>query len=169
MKIDIDYDYEEEYSLEFDFENKAKAVIVKALELHNMPYDSQLTLSVVSEETIQVLNKENRDIDKVTDVLSFPGIEFETIGDFSICDDEALYFDYFDPDTGNLILGDIVICYNRAKEQSVMYGHSLEREMLFLTAHSILHLLGYDHMEDEDRVLMEEKQKEILDLLGIYR
>lgn len=169
MILDIDFDFEEEYKLDFDFTAKARLVIEEALRLHNMPYDAEVTVSVVSEETIQSLNQETRDIDKVTDVLSFPNIDFESIGDFSICEDEALYYDLFDPESENLILGDIVICYKRACEQATEYGHSLEREMLFLTAHSILHLLGYDHMVDDERIVMEAKQKEILDNLGIYR
>lgn len=169
MNLDMDIDFEEEYSFEFDFQDKARLVIEKALELHGAPYDCQITLSVVSKNTIQELNRETRNIDKVTDVLSFPNIEFDTIGDFSSLDEESVHYDYFDPDSDNLILGDIVICYDRAAEQSEEYGHSLEREMLFLTAHSILHLLGYDHMEEDERTVMEAKQREILDLLGIHR
>jgi len=169
MNLDIDFDYEEEYEFDFDFEEKARLVVAKALELHEVPYDCQLTLSVVSEDTIRELNRDTRKIDKITDVLSFPNIEFDEIADFSEAQDEAVYFDYFDPDTDNIILGDIVICLKRAMEQADEYGHSLEREMLFLTAHSILHLLGYDHMEEQERIQMEDKQREILDLLGIHR
>ena len=169
MLLNIEFDYEVEISLDFNFEDKAKQVINEALTLHNMPYDCNVSISIVSEEAIQTLNKDSRGIDKITDVLSFPNLEYEKIGDFSICEDEDLYYDLFDPETERLILGDIVICYKRATEQAVEYGHSLEREMLFLVAHSILHLLGYDHMVDDEREVMEAKQREILDSLGIVR
>lgn len=169
MLLNIEFDYEEEISLDFNFEDKAKQVINEALTLHSMPYDCNVSISIVSEEAIQTLNKDSRGIDKITDVLSFPNLEYEKIGDFSICEDEDLYYDLFDPETERLILGDIVICYKRATEQAVEYGHSLEREMLFLVAHSILHLLGYDHMVDDEREVMEAKQREILDSLGIVR
>ncbi|MCQ2541857.1 MAG: rRNA maturation RNase YbeY [Lachnospiraceae bacterium] len=169
MLLNIEFDYEEEISLDFNFEDKAKQVINEALTQHNMPYDCNVSISIVSEEAIQTLNKDSRGIDKITDVLSFPNLEYEKIGDFSICEDEDLYYDLFDPETERLILGDIVICYKRATEQAVEYGHSLEREMLFLVAHSILHLLGYDHMVDDEREVMEAKQREILDNLGIVR
>ena len=76
---------------------------------------------------------------------------------------------YFNPETGELLLGDIVISIERAKEQAEEYGHSLKREICFLTAHSMLHLMGYDHMEDEERVIMEQKQEQILNALGITR
>ncbi len=169
MLLNIEFDYEEEIKLDFDFENKANKVILEALTMHDMPYDCVVSVSIVSEESIQNLNKDSRGIDRITDVLSFPNLEYETIGDFSICEDDDMYYDLFDPDSEQLILGDIVICYKRASEQAVEYGHSLEREMLFLVAHSILHLLGYDHMEDEEREVMEAKQRQILDNLGIYR
>ena len=75
----------------------------------------------------------------------------------------------FDPETGELMLGNIVISKERAKEQAEEYGHSVEREFAFLIAHSMLHLLGYDHMEDEERLVMEKKQREVLEMLGITR
>lgn len=76
---------------------------------------------------------------------------------------------YFNLESGELLLGDIVISVERAKEQAQEYGHSLEREISFLTAHSMLHLMGYDHMEEEEREVMEQKQEEILQKLGITR
>lgn len=169
MLLSIDFDYEDDIIIDFDFEEKAKKVIIEALNMHNMPYDCNVAVSVVSEDTIKDLNKDSRGIDKITDVLSFPNLEYEELGDFSICESEEAYYDLFNPETEELLLGDIVICYKRAMEQSEEYGHSFEREMLFLVAHSILHLLGYDHMEDDEREVMETKQREILDKLGIVR
>ena len=94
-------------------------------------------------------------------------IDFEKESDFSHV--EEAVEDYFNPETGELMLGNIVISKERAKEQAEEYGHSVEREFAFLIAHSMLHLLGYDHMEDEERLVMEKKQREVLEMLGITR
>ena len=98
---------------------------------------------------------------------AFPNVDFETEGEFDI--DEECEADYFDPDTGELILGDIVISADKVYSQAEEYGHSVKRELAFLVAHSMLHLFGYDHIDDEERIVMEAKQKEILDRLGITR
>ncbi len=111
--------------------------------------DYQASISIVGEEEIQALNRQYRDNDSVTDVLSFP--LFET-----------------DP-RGVDLLGDIVICADRAREQAVQYGHSLKREISYLTVHSVLHLLGYDHMEEEDRIKMREMEDKIMDKLAVFR
>ena len=100
-------------------------------------------------------------------MLSFPNVDFETEGVFDI--DEDAEADYFDPDTGELILGDICISLDKVREQAEEYGHSLRREYAFLIAHSMLHLCGYDHMEPEEAARMEAKQEEILQTLGITR
>ena len=86
-----------------------------------------------------------------------------------VLEDEDNAAEYFHPETGELILGDIVISVERAKMQAEEYGHSLKREICFLTAHSMLHLFGYDHMEDEERIEMERRQEQILQDLGIIR
>ena len=90
-------------------------------------------------------------------------------GDFSHLDTLEAQNMYFNLESGELLLGDIVISVERAKEQAKEYGHSLKREMAFLTAHSMLHLMGYDHMEEDERIVMEKKQEEILQNLGITR
>jgi probable rRNA maturation factor len=111
----------------------------------------EISIAFVSKEDIQGLNKEMRGIDKVTDVLSFPaGGEIN-------------------PENGRVMLGDIVICLDKAAEQSREYGHTLEREVAFLTAHSLLHLLGYDHMSDTEREKMFTIQEEILTLANFVR
>ena len=102
------------------------------------------------------MNLEHRGIDRATDVLSFPMLEFDHPGDFSIIDEETA--DVFDPESGELMLGDIVISVDKVLEQAQEYGHSPKREYAFLIAHSMLHLCGYDHMDDEERKVMEEKQ-----------
>jgi probable rRNA maturation factor len=93
-------------------------------------------------------------------------VEFETPGDFSPLEE---CIDCFHPETGELLLGDIMISLERAKAQAEEYGHSFERELTFLTVHSILHLCGYDHIKEEERILMEERQHLILDRLGSIR
>ena len=118
-------------------------------------------------EGIHEFNREHRGIDRETDVLSFPNVDFETEGDFDI--DEEREADYFDPDSGELILGDIIISVDKVMEQAENYGHSTKREFAFLVAHSMLHLCGYDHMEEEEAKVMEAKQEEILTALGITR
>ena len=99
--------------------------------------------------------------------MSFPNIFYDTPGDFTQV--EASEFDCFDPDSGELLLGDIIISVEKVKSQAVSYGHSEKREFAFLVAHSMLHLCGYDHMTEEDAHIMENKQDMILNALGITR
>ena len=121
-------------------------------------------LLLVDEEEIRRLNRELRQTDKVTDVLSFPTLD-------GIKGEPLKKKDYrFDLDEeGNLLIGSIAICQKRAKEQAEEYGHSLERELHYLTVHGIMHCLGYDHMTDEDKQEMRKKEEEILEKLGIRR
>ena len=153
--------------LPFDMEDTARLVCEQALEQEGCPYEGQVNLLLVDNESIRQMNRECRDIDRATDVLSFPNVDFETEGVFDI--DEDAEADYFDPDTGELILGDICISLDKVREQAEEYGHSLRREYAFLIAHSMLHLCGYDHMEPEEAARMEAKQEEILQTLGITR
>ena len=118
-------------------------------------------------EAIREINKENRDIDAPTDVLSFPIGEYSVPGFFDDLEEEQP--EVFHPDTGELMLGDIVISVERVVSQAKEFGHSEERELGFLLAHSVLHLCGFDHMEEEERLVMEEKQRQIMDVLKIYR
>ena len=153
--------------LPFDMEDTARLVCEQALEQEGCPYEVQVNLRLVDNESIRQMNRECRDIDRATDVLSLPYVDFETEGVFDI--DEDAEADYFDPDTGELILGDICISLDKVREQAEEYGHSLRREYAFLIAHSMLHLCGYDHMEPEEAARMEAKQEEILQTLGITR
>ena len=121
-------------------------------------------LIFVDEEEIRRLNNETRNIDKVTDVLSYPSLDG--------IKGQALYRDdypYEIDEEGNLVIGSIAICCQRAKEQAEEYGHSYERELHYLIVHGIMHCLGYDHMEEEDKVEMREKEEYILGKLGITR
>lgn len=148
----------------------ADSVCQKSLEIHSIGGLCKVSLMVVDSRTIREYNNSQRGIDSVTDVLSFPNIPFttENKGDVSIFD-ELNKADYIDPEDGRIVLGEIVICYERVISQAKDYGHSYEREFAFLTAHSILHLLGYDHIEESDRIEMEAMQRNILDPLGFKR
>ena len=117
-------------------------------------------------DEIHEMNRDFREIDRATDVLSFPMLEYEKPGDFSHFESSQ---DCFDPETGELLLGDIVISKEKVLAQAEEYGHSAKREYAFLIAHSVLHLSGYDHMEDDERIEMENLQREILNKLNILR
>lgn len=161
-------DNETDFSFDFDIEKLIKDLTVKTLEYENVPYsDISLNVSFTDDENIQSVNKEFRDIDKSTDVLSFPSLDFESPSDFSFI--EGNEADYFDPETDELILGDIMISIDHVILQAKEYNHSIRRETAFLITHSLLHLLGYDHIEDDERLVMETKQEEILKSLNITR
>ena len=166
MTIQIDNEYEKE--IRIDFEKIIKSVAGAALIHENCPYEAEVSVLLTGNDEIAVMNQEFRGINAPTDVLSFPMSDYENPADFSIFDSDD-YIDSFNPETGELMLGDIVISVDKVYEQAQLYGHSPERELGFLTAHSMLHLMGYDHIEDSDRVLMEERQREILDQLGLKR
>ncbi len=150
----------------FDFELIAKSVIDKALNSEKFPYEVEISLTFVNAQEIREINKNFRDIDRETDVLSFPLIEYNTLGDYEFIEDDLALQN---PDTGDIMLGDIVLCIDKVKSQAKLYGHSEKREYAFLIAHSMLHLLGYDHIDDSDRIIMENKQDEILNSLNITR
>ena len=150
----------------FDMEETAEKVCRAVLEEEKCPYEVQVSLVVTDNAGIRELNRECRGIDRETDVLSFPNLDFEREGEFHVDDKKA---DYFDPESGELILGDIMISADKVKQQAKEYGHSLRREFAFLVAHSMFHLCGYDHMEEQAAEVMEKKQREVLERIGIRR
>lgn len=154
-------------TLPFSAEEIVKLVAEKVLDTENCPYEAQINVLLTDNEGIHTFNKEYRGIDRETDVLSFPNLDFEKEGEFIISEEQEA--DYFDPDTGELILGDIIISLDKVQEQSESYGHSLQREFAFLVAHSMLHLCGYDHMEEAEAAVMEQKQEAVLGALNITR
>ncbi len=156
-----------EKELPFDVEEVVEKVINQALDSEACPYEVSVSVTLTDNDGIHQLNKEFRDIDRPTDVLSFPNVDYEAPADFSGIEDYVE--DYFDPETGELCLGDIVVSVDKVYEQADSYGHAPLREFAFLVAHSMLHLLGYDHMEEEEAKVMERKQEEILTALGITR
>lgn len=165
MTITIDHEAKEVLGL--PTEEIIRDVVLKALEAEGCPYEAEVSVVLTDNREIQALNREYRGIDAPTDVLSFPMLEFDTPSDFSQV--EAHVEDCFNPETGELILGDIILSVDKIREQAESYGHSQERELAFLIAHSVLHLCGYDHMEDEERKEMEAKQEKILELGGYRR
>lgn len=160
---------ETEGKAEFDFDIRevAELVVDAVLEYEKCPYEAEISLLLTHNDEIHEMNLEHRGIDRATDVLSFPMLDFDHPGDFSIIDEETA--DVFDPESGELMLGDIVISVDKVLEQAQEYGHSPKREYAFLIAHSMLHLCGYDHMDDEERKVMEEKQREIMEKINILR
>lgn len=111
---------------------------------------------------IQAVNREQRGIDRPTDVLSFPS--------FDLRPGEKPQAAWADPDTGLVFLGEMMLSLERAREQAAEYGHSLEREVCYLAVHSVLHLLGYDHMDEgPEKARMRAREEEILSSLGILR
>ena len=154
-------------TLPFDTEETARRVVEAALELEKCPYEAEGNLLLTPDEEIHKMNLEFLQIDRPTDVLSFPMAEYDVPADFSCIDEES--DDLFDPESGELMLGDIVISKDRVLSQAEQYGHSPKREYAFLIAHSMLHLFGYDHMEDEERLLMEERQRAIMQKVNILR
>ena len=164
--MNMQIDYETERELGIDYETLAVKVADKVLEMENCPYDAQVNLVLTDNEEIERVNTEFRDIARPTDVLSFPMIPFETPAGYDIVEEDESYFDL---DTDELLLGDIMISAERVAAQAEEYGHSVKREYAFLITHSMLHLMGYDHMVPEDAALMEAHQREILNTLQITR
>ena len=162
----IQIDYEAERKLDIDYEKLASKVAAHILETEHCPYDACVNLVITDNEEIKRVNTEFRSIGAPTDVLSFPMIPFETPADYSVIEGDDSYFDL---DTEELILGDVMISVDKVYAQAEEYGHSVEREFSFLFAHSMLHLLGYDHMEPEEAAVMERKQAQALEDLGITR
>lgn len=163
----IHIEYEAVKKLEIPWEKILNQIITWALEFEKCPYEAEVAVVLTDDEGIRQVNKEYRDMDKPTDVLSFPMLEYDTPSNFE--DVEDRFADCFNPETGELMLGDIMISVDKVEEQAIKYGHSQERELAFLTAHSMLHLCGYDHMEEEERLVMEEKQRQILEHMGYGR
>lgn len=139
-------------------------VFASTLEFVGQAEDVEVELEIVSEDEIKEINNQSRQVDSVTDVLSFPALDAEkksvSAKDYP-CD--------VNPESGVVVLGEIIICQKRAIEQSESYGHSIERELGFLCAHGMLHLFGYDHIEENDEKQMRSAQNEILKKIGLTR
>ena len=152
----------------FDVSGLVSLVASKVLENENCPFENiTVNVLITDNEGIRQYNRDFRNIDKETDVLSFPSLEFEVPGEYVI--PEGTEADHTDPETGDIILGDIILSADRIFAQAKEYGHSVKREFAFLVAHSMLHLSGYDHMTEEESKEMESRQEKALKDLGITR
>lgn len=165
MTLYLENDTETEFP--FPLQELACQVAQAVLDEESCPYEAQVNVLLTDNEGIRSYNRQYRSIDKETDVLSFPNIPFERPSDFSAV--ETCAADYFEPDSGELILGDIILSSDRIIGQANAYGHSQKREFSFLVAHSMLHLCGYDHETKEEAAFMEEKQNQILNGLSLTR
>lgn len=165
MTITITEDKELSYPEEFN--TIIKDIIEYSIDYLKCPYECEVEVILTDNDGIHELNKAERGIDAPTDVLSFPMLDFSEPADLSIIEENPN--EYFNPETGELLLGDIVLNLDRVKSQALDYGHSEKREIAFLTAHSMLHLFGYDHMNDSEREVMERTQDDILNKRGYTR
>ena len=134
-----------------DMNDKLYDVVKAVLDNEGLSMDYEVSITFVDKDEIHKLNREYRKVDRPTDVLSFPMNE-----EFLIEGVDSM-------------LGDIVICMDIAKDQAKEYGHSLDREIMYLTCHSMLHLLGYDHIEEDDKKIMRDKEKEVMKKLGVFK
>lgn len=148
MEIYYD-DRQDDIKISEEIKDLIEKSIAAVLKIEELDENVEVSVSFVGDEEIRELNRDYRGVDKSTDVLSFP------------MDDEFIL--------DNRILGDVIINTRRVMEQAEELGHSNEREFSYLTVHSILHLLGYDHMEDEDKRQMREREKLAMKELSIYR
>ncbi|MDE6995008.1 MAG: rRNA maturation RNase YbeY [Lachnospiraceae bacterium] len=151
----------------FSLEETAAQVMEAVLESEQCPYDAVVNVLLTDNAQIREYNRQYRETDRETDVLSFPNLEYGKPADFGFAEEEQA--DCFDPDSGELLLGDIILSADHVVAQAQEYGHSLLREFAFLTAHSMFHLCGYDHMTPEEAAVMERKQEEVLEQLHITR
>ena len=145
------------FELTDEIKETLEKVCLKSLQYEEFNEDCEVSLSIVTNDEIHDINKQFRNIDSPTDVLSFPQLTFEEGEEADV------------NENGEIVLGDIIISIDRAKEQAEEYGHSLKRELAFLSVHSMLHLMGYDHMVPEEEEDMFRRQKEILIESGIPR
>lgn len=157
---------ETDISFEMEYEKIAEEVIQAALDYVKCPYECEVNIVLTDNAGIQITNREMRNIDAPTDVLSFPMIDFLKEGDFSVVDNDV---SLFNGTTGELLLGDIMISMEKVIEQAKQFNHSQKREYAFLIAHSMLHLSGYDHIQERERMCMEQMQEEILRTINYTR
>ena len=143
-----------------EMDKLVETVVEEALKKEAPDGHYEVSVVYVDNEEIRLLNKQYRQIDSSTDVLSFPMLDFEIPGE--ICEEVHEWDD-------TIALGDIVLSLEQAAIQAQEYGHSLKREVAYLTVHSVLHLLGYDHMEEDERHIMREKEEALLGAMNITR
>ena len=147
--------FDETQAVSDEILRKMEEAAVYAAELENLDDERcEISVTFVNMEEIHELNKLHRGVDKPTDVLSFPQFE-------DVCEEA--------PEEGEICLGDVVICREKAAEQAEEFGHSFEREILYLFVHSVLHLLGYDHMEEGEKKVMRAREEKIMEHIDVLR
>ncbi len=146
--------YDSDFELEKELLEKMEAGAVICAEQEGIDAERvEISLTLVDADEIQQLNRDYRNVDKVTDVLSFP--QYDDLNEL--------------PEDGEIMLGDVIICRQRAEEQAEEFGHSVEREMVYLFVHSVCHLLGYDHMDDEEKAEMRAKEESVMEQINVTR
>ena len=158
MKLNLNAEIEKAYV------DILKSLTDIASDYFKLPSDLELDLTFMNIEEIKILNKEKRNINKPTDVLSFPYLNLKA-GKLSVLEHKQ----DINPETNNLMLGEIIICEDIAKEQAEEFNHSLTREVCYLYIHGLLHLLGFDHINEPDKFVMREHEENILEALGLGR
>jgi len=164
--MELFFEDEGQSTLPLECETLAGQIIETVLDCEGCPYETEVEVLLTDNEGIRELNARFRNLNQATDVLSFPMTDFPVPGSFDWLKEAD---DCFNPETGSLLLGNIVISKDRVVSQAAEYGHALKREYAFLIVHSVLHLLGYDHMTGDERALMEHRQRIILEKLEILR
>lgn len=159
VNVIIEYDTDPIDGVEL--EEIVKKCAEKALELEDVGFDAEISVTLTDNDGIRRINAEYRNIDKETDVLSFPQFDFKTPSQF---DEDELFLE-----EGAVILGDIVLSKDKIYEQAEEYGHGVVRETSYLTVHSLMHLLGYDHMTDDEKSVMRTHEEAVLSSLGYTR
>lgn len=159
--VSVIIEYDTDPIEEINLEDIVKKCAEKAFELENVTFDAEISVTLTDNEGIRKINGEYRSIDKETDVLSFPQFDFETPSQFN---EDELFLD-----EGAVMLGDIVLSKDKIYEQAEEYGHGALRETAYLTVHSLMHLLGYDHMEDGEKAVMRRHEEAVLEALGYTR
>lgn len=153
--------------LDFPVQEQLELLVRAVADYVRCPYELEVSVTLTDRKEIHRMNRTFRKVDRPTDVLSFPMMEYDAPADF---EGEAFQESLtVSPETGELLLGDILLCGPVIREQAEEYGHSERREFCFLVVHSMLHLFGYDHMEEEERQVMEASQRDIMEALGIGR
>ncbi|NLE25713.1 MAG: rRNA maturation RNase YbeY [Clostridiaceae bacterium] len=163
MKITIKiYNHQKSREISKDLQKLIEKAVKLCVKKEGFPYPCEASITLTDNESIKELNREHRGIDKATDVLSFPSIEYDN-GEPQIQPGDM------DPDSGQIFLGDIIISVEKAFEQAQSFAHSVDRELTFLAVHGILHLLGYDHETENEEKLMFSIQENILNEMGLFR
>lgn len=162
-------DNETSYEIDDSLKKRIESIIKEIADSEKFDYQFEVNLLITDNKGIKEYNTRYRQIEKATDVLSFPNLDFNEPGRYEVLEEPMAKVNYYNLDTDEVILGDIIISYEKIISQAKEYGHSETRELCFLIAHSMLHLLGYDHMETKEAKVMETKQKEILEKLGITK